>query len=184
MRMLEKVRKKTGANKLLRDCDMKKVIETILIAMLVFIIMIAIFTGSSKADCFPCFENNPAQQVVRGQQTVAKKFKKSKTSRTGKKSLQVAERGSSHGMASYYWQPQRVASGGMFNPNALTAAHRTYPFGTRVKVTNVRNGLSVFVTINDRGPFIRGRIIDLSLAAAKAIQMTKSGVVPVTVERN
>lgn len=155
----------------------KTLLEMVVVILLTLFILCAFFVGTSKADCFPCFEDRPAQQVVG-------KSKKNKTTRMSKKSVQVVERGSSHGMASYYWQPQRVASGGMFNPNALTAAHRTYPFGTRVKVTNVRNGLSVFVTINDRGPFIRGRIIDLSLAAAKAIQMTKSGVVPVTVERN
>lgn len=86
------------------------------------------------------------------------------------------------GIASYYWQPQRVASGGWFNPKAMTAAHKTLPFGTRVKVTNSRNGRSVEVTINDRGPYIAGRIIDLSDAAAGAIGMKSAGVVPVKVE--
>ncbi len=83
------------------------------------------------------------------------------------------------GMASYYWQPQRVASGGWFNPNAMTAAHKTLPFGTRVRVTNANNGQSAVVTINDRGPYIAGRVIDLSSAAAGAINMKGSGVVPV-----
>jgi len=86
------------------------------------------------------------------------------------------------GLASYYWQPQRVASGGWFNPRAMTAAHKTLPFGTRVKVTNKRNGRTVHVTINDRGPYIGGRIIDLSDAAAGAIGMKSAGVVPVSVE--
>lgn len=90
--------------------------------------------------------------------------------------------GGSHGIASYYWQPQKVASGGYFNPNALTAAHRTLPFGTKVRVTNKRNGKSVVVTINDRGPFIKGRIIDLSKRAAGVIGMQGSGVAPVSVE--
>lgn len=85
------------------------------------------------------------------------------------------------GMASYYWQPQRVASGGWFNPNAMTAAHKTLPFGTKVRVTNARTGRSVVVTINDRGPYIKGRIIDLSRAAAGAIGMINSGVAPVKV---
>lgn len=84
------------------------------------------------------------------------------------------------GIASYYWQPQRVASGGWFNPNALTAAHRTLPFGTRVRVTNLSNGRSVTVTINDRGPFIRGRVIDLSRAAAAAVGMTGAGLARVS----
>ena len=86
------------------------------------------------------------------------------------------------GLASYYWQPQRVASGGWFNPNALTAAHKTLPFGTRVRVTNLRNGRSVVVRINDRGPYIRGRIIDLSRRAASIVGMRRSGVVPVQVQ--
>ena len=85
------------------------------------------------------------------------------------------------GLASYYWQPQRVASGGWFNPNAMTAAHKTLPFGTRVRVTNARNGQSTVVTINDRGPYVAGRVIDLSSAAAGAINMKGAGVVPVRI---
>lgn len=80
------------------------------------------------------------------------------------------------GVASFYWQPQRVASGGWFNPNAMTAAHKTLPFGTRVRVTHLGNGRSVVVTINDRGPYIAGRIIDLSKAAAGVIGMQGQGV--------
>jgi rare lipoprotein A (peptidoglycan hydrolase) len=89
------------------------------------------------------------------------------------------------GMASYYGSESgsQTASGQRFNPRAMTAAHRTLPFGTQVRVTNKRNGKSVVVTINDRGPFIRGRIIDLSTAAAGIIGMRSSGVAPVTVER-
>jgi rare lipoprotein A len=86
------------------------------------------------------------------------------------------------GIASYYWQPQRVASGGWFNPNAMTAAHKTLPFGTRVRVTHARTGRSVDVTINDRGPYIAGRIIDLSSAAAGAIGMKGSGLATVKLE--
>ncbi|MFM2422563.1 MAG: hypothetical protein RL291_1093, partial [Pseudomonadota bacterium] len=89
--------------------------------------------------------------------------------------------GSETGIASYYWQPQRVASGGWFNPEAMTAAHKTLPFGTLVRVTRQDNGQSVVVTINDRGPYIAGRIIDLSRRAAQDIGMTGRGIVPVTV---
>ena len=85
------------------------------------------------------------------------------------------------GQASYYWQPQQLASGGTFNPSAMTAAHKTLPFGTKVRVTNQRNGQSVVVTINDRGPYIGGRIIDLSSGAAGVIGMKQAGVVPVKV---
>jgi len=91
-------------------------------------------------------------------------------------------RSATSGMASYYWQGQRTASGARFNPEAMTAAHRTLPFGTKVRVTNKRNGRSVVVTINDRGPFIRGRVIDLSRAAARVIGMTRAGVAPVSLD--
>jgi rare lipoprotein A len=87
-----------------------------------------------------------------------------------------------HGVASYYWEPQALASGGRFNPNAMTAAHKTLPFGTRVRVTHLGNGRSVEVKINDRGPYVAGRIIDLSKAAAAAIGMTGQGIARVAVE--
>jgi rare lipoprotein A len=86
------------------------------------------------------------------------------------------------GIASYYWQGQRVASGGWFNPEGLTAAHRSLPFGTRVRVTHMGNGRSVNVVINDRGPFIAGRIIDLSRGAARVIGMTGQGLARVKVQ--
>jgi peptidoglycan lytic transglycosylase len=92
------------------------------------------------------------------------------------------KRPSALGMASYYWEPQALASGGRFNPNALTAAHKTLPFGTRVRVTHLGNGRSVEVKINDRGPYVAGRIIDLSKAAAGVIGMTAQGVARVAVE--
>ncbi|MBD2492780.1 septal ring lytic transglycosylase RlpA family protein [Nostoc sp. FACHB-280] len=89
------------------------------------------------------------------------------------------------GMASFYGYDgsgSMTASGQRFNPEAMTAAHRTLPFGTRVRVTNTRNGRSVIVRINDRGPYIRGRVIDLSTAAARTIGMIGSGVAPVHIE--
>ena len=90
-----------------------------------------------------------------------------------------------NGMASWYgpgFHGNRSASGERYNQNALTAAHRSLPFGTKVRVTNVRNGRSVVVRINDRGPHIRGRIIDLSAAAARIVGVMQSGVAPVRVE--
>ena len=80
------------------------------------------------------------------------------------------------GMASYYKSGKRCANGELFNPHGLTAAHRNLKFGTKLRVTNLRTGRSVVVRVNDRGPFIRGRIIDLSLGAAKVIGLTKTGV--------
>jgi rare lipoprotein A len=89
------------------------------------------------------------------------------------------------GQASWYgpgFHGRHTASGEVFNQNALTAAHRTLPFGTQVRVTNVHNGRQVVVRINDRGPFSRGRVIDLSAAAAQAIGLRGAGVGPVQVE--
>ena len=83
------------------------------------------------------------------------------------------------GMASYHgkdFHGRRTASGQRFNQHALTAAHRSLRFGTRVRVTNLRNRKSVVVTINDRGPYAKGRIVDLSRAAAQHLGMIKSGV--------
>jgi rare lipoprotein A len=79
------------------------------------------------------------------------------------------------GHASWYALRSRTASGTMMNPSALTAAHRSLPFGTRVLVQNLSNGRSVVVTINDRGPFVKGRIIDVSKAAASNLGMVGSG---------
>ena len=78
--------------------------------------------------------------------------------------------------ASYYQHGSRTASGERFNPSGLTAAHRSLPFGTRLKVTNRANGRSVVVRVNDRGPFIRGRGLDVSRGAAAALGMIGSGV--------
>jgi rare lipoprotein A len=89
------------------------------------------------------------------------------------------------GIASFYGRAfagRPTATGERFNPEAMTAAHRTLPFGTQVRVTNTRNGRSVVVRINDRGPFIRGRIIDVSRGAARSLGMINSGLAPVTVE--
>jgi rare lipoprotein A len=85
------------------------------------------------------------------------------------------------GMASYYKSGRLTANGERFNPNGLTAAHRSLKFGTKVRVTNLRNGRSVIVRINDRGPFIGGRIIDLAYGAARAVGMHSFGVAKVRV---
>lgn len=86
------------------------------------------------------------------------------------------------GMASFYGNESgsRTASGQRFNQNAMTAAHRSLPFGTKLRVTH--GGSSVIVTINDRGPFVRGRVLDLSTGAARAIGLTGAGVGRVTAE--
>ena len=89
------------------------------------------------------------------------------------------------GKASFYamkYQSRKTASGERFDQSANTAAHKKLPFGTKVKVTNVKNGKSVIVRINDRGPFVRGRIIDLSRSAFSSIGNTSAGVIDVKIE--
>ena len=89
------------------------------------------------------------------------------------------------GVASWYGRNRKgkkTASGQPFDPNKLTAAHRTLPLGSKAKVTNLKTGESTEVTINDRGPYVRNRSIDLSSAAAKQIGITKQGVAPVKIE--
>lgn len=89
------------------------------------------------------------------------------------------------GLASWYGPPyhhRQAADGSIFDQNALTAAHRTLPLGTVVRVTNVATGASVIVKITDRGPFVPGRVLDLSLAAAKAIDVYRAGVARVKIE--
>lgn len=85
------------------------------------------------------------------------------------------------GHASWYALTSKTASGERMNPNELTAAHRSLPFGTKVLVENLNNGRSVVVRINDRGPFVGGRIIDLSKAAAAQIGMIGTGTAKVRV---
>ena len=99
--------------------------------------------------------------------------------------LQDKSRFSQEGKASFYARRhhgQRTANGERHDQNTLVAAHRSLPFGTQVRVTNLRNGKQVTVRINDRGPFVRGRIIDLSRAAAERIGMIDQGIVRVRIE--
>jgi len=89
------------------------------------------------------------------------------------------------GTASFYGRDhagRRTASGTRFNPAAMTAAHRRLPFGSRVRVTNLRNGRAVVVIISDRGPFARNRVIDLSYGAAHRLDFVRHGTAPVRVD--
>ncbi|MCS7293610.1 MAG: septal ring lytic transglycosylase RlpA family protein [Gloeomargarita sp. SKYBB_i_bin120] len=97
----------------------------------------------------------------------------------------VSVRSVLRGWASWYgaeFRGHRTASGELFNPRDLTAAHRTLPFGTRVRVTNLRNGRSVVVRINDRGPHTSSRVIDISAAAAQVLGLISIGTAPVRLE--
>ena len=86
------------------------------------------------------------------------------------------------GVAAYYSEDYsgKTASGALYDPNKFTAAHLTLPFGTRLRVTDAKTKRSVTVVVNDRGPFTKGRMIDLSLAAAKALNMTDRGLIQVS----
>lgn len=89
------------------------------------------------------------------------------------------------GKASYYpdkWKGRRTSSGQPYHPDSLTAAHRTHPFGTYLRVTNTANGKAIIVKVNDRGPFIKGRVVDLSGAAARGIDMIRAGIASVKVD--
>jgi rare lipoprotein A (peptidoglycan hydrolase) len=86
------------------------------------------------------------------------------------------------GIASFYWQDQMTANGERFDKHAMTAAHKTLPFNTRVRVTHLASGRSVLVRINDRGPYKPGRVIDLSEAAAGMLGMKGQGLAPVRID--
>jgi rare lipoprotein A len=88
----------------------------------------------------------------------------------------------SHGLASFYTGGTQTASGEKFNTRDLTAAHPTLPFGTRLRVTNVTNGQSVTVRVNDRGPFVPGRVVDVSYSAAETLGMVEGGVAKVKLD--
>jgi rare lipoprotein A len=94
----------------------------------------------------------------------------------------LAATSGSHGRASFYSEGYQTASGERFDPHELTAAHRTLPFGTRLQVTNVATGKSVTVRVNDRGPFVKGRVVDVSYSAAQALGMVHAGVADVKVD--
>ena len=87
-----------------------------------------------------------------------------------------------HGLASFYVEGSETASGEKLDGHKLTAAHRTLPFGTRVRVTNLTNGRSVTVRINDRGPFVPGRVVDVSYIAAETLGITDKGIAKVKLD--
>jgi len=87
-----------------------------------------------------------------------------------------------NGLASFYTEDQKTANGETFNTHALTAAHPSLPFGTKLRVTNVSTGQSVTVRVNDRGPYVPGRVVDVSYAAADQLGMVKGGLAKVKLD--
>jgi rare lipoprotein A len=94
----------------------------------------------------------------------------------------VPQQGSGQGLASYYTEGAKTANGEAYNSAALTAAHPSLPFGTKLRVTNTNTGKSVVVRVNDRGPFIKGRVVDVSYSAAQALGMVNSGTANVKLD--
>ena len=94
----------------------------------------------------------------------------------------VASTNGAGGLASFYTEGAKTANGETFNTHELTAAHPTLPFGTRLRVTNVTNGQSVTVRVNDRGPYVPGRVVDVSYSAAEQLGMVKGGVAKVKLD--
>ncbi len=147
--------------------------------------LVNVGAASAAVPAWECM--GPAAACAKATSHKAKRTGSYKSSKSTYKSASKSRKsysggGGGSGMASYYWQGQQTASGARFNPSAMTAAHKTLPFGTKVRVTNLHNGRSVTVTINDRGPFVKGRVIDLSSGAAGVIGMKGAGVVPVSMQ--
>jgi rare lipoprotein A len=94
----------------------------------------------------------------------------------------VSTKDATYGLASFYSYDPHTASGEKFNKQELTAAHRTLPFGTRLRVTDVATGRSVTVRVNDRGPFVPGRVVDVSASAAESLGITGKGVAKVKLD--
>ena len=110
----------------------------------------------------------------------ARKHASSASDKTDKRAAETA--GGSYGLASFYGHQSQTASGEKFNPQELTAAHRTLPFGTRVRVTDVATGRSVTVRVNDRGPFVPGRVVDVSSSAAETLGISGRGIAKVKLD--
>ena len=119
-------------------------------------------------------EQNPPETASHGNQPAQSTVDRSAPRRTNRAFA---------GKASFYSYPKgKTASGASFDRNAMTAAHRSLPFGTRVRVTDLTSSKSVVVRITDRGPWVRGRVVDLSLGAARSLGITDRGVARVRVE--
>ena len=143
---------------------------------LLTVLMILTMSLSSIAATKKTATKKTTSKNTTAKKTTTKKATSKKT--TASKTYQT-------GLASFYggkWHGRKTANGEIFNTNSLTAAHKTLPFNTRVKVTNLSNGKSVIVRINNRGPYIKGRIIDLSTAAFTSIESRNKGITRVKLE--
>ena len=140
-------------------------------------------TAATVAACAqaPVVANKPSSfDTGRHASVATKKRTPAAEDKTDPQNAEAA--GGSYGLASFYGHQSRTASGEKFNPHELTAAHRTLPFGTRVRVTDVSTGRSVTVRVNDRGPFVPGRVVDISSSAAETLGISGRGVAKVKLD--
>jgi rare lipoprotein A len=140
-------------------------------------------TAATVAACAqaPVVADKPSSyDTGRHASLATKRHTPSASDKTGKQAAETSN--GSYGLASFYGHQSRTASGEKFNPQELTAAHRTLPFGTRVRVTDVATGRSVTVRVNDRGPFVPGRIVDVSSSAAETLGISGRGVAKVKLD--
>ncbi|MCB1986392.1 MAG: septal ring lytic transglycosylase RlpA family protein [Nitrosomonas sp.] len=155
-----------------------------IIVGIVLVLIISLFAGCTT-PFRPPMPKTTAHQAPQAHKNVNAAYNKPYTVRGQKyHPMRSAEGYVETGIASWYGSESgdRTAMGTRFNPHDLTAAHKTLPLPTKVRVTNLRNGRSVNVVVNDRGPFKRNRIIDLSHGAAKKIGLDKQGIAKVKVE--
>lgn len=124
--------------------------------------------------------DTPSRNTHRGSDTSRDKARPPRQDSSNGDSDKGSGRIAGRCIASFYDEPQTTASGEQFNPNAMTAANKTLPLGTRIRVTNVRNGRSTVVRINDRGPYVAGRCVDLSRASFARIADIGQGTAPIT----
>ena len=124
--------------------------------------------------------DTPSRNTHRGSDTSRDKARPPRQDSSNGDSVKGSGRIAGRCIASFYDEPQTTASGEQFNPNAMTAANKTLPLGTRIRVTNVRNGRSTVVRINDRGPYVAGRCVDLSRASFARIADIGQGTAPIT----
>lgn len=139
---------------------------------------------ATKKKTISTVTTKPVKSAKKVTQKVAKKMATAKKKLVKEQSKPQVKKHYQTGMASYYaneFNGRRTANGETFSNAKLTAAHRTLPFGTLIEVTNLRNGRSVVVRVNDRGPYSHARVLDLSSAAAKKIGMHHSGTAKVKI---
>jgi rare lipoprotein A len=134
--------------------------------------------SESLAGRQPSLEHNRKTSLLTNRRVAARKKHTPIASEKKPAEKQVA----SHGIASFYTEGTQTASGEKFDTHELTAAHRTLPFGTRLHVTNVNTGQSVTVRVNDRGPFVPGRVVDVSHSAAETLGMVGGGLAKVKLD--